>query len=319
MTINLRLIILLLAAAAIVAPAAPGEVVPSWSLPTKERPALDVPYVPTPPEVVAKMLSLADVSSKDVLYDLGCGDGRIVVTAAKERKVRKAVGFDLDPQRIRESNENARQAGVTEQVSFQQKNLFDVDLSEATVLSLYLLPSVNLQLRPKLFRELKPGTRIVSHDFDMAEWQPDQTAVVGSHTVYYWVLPANASGSWEWSVADGQRSHRYELKVKQRFQSVETSKLLVDGERQPVTGISINGARLEFITKGLMDGRRQSLRFRGSLQGDSLRGTVATADAPENGKRWTAERDPSTAVPLEPPGEKQIQVKRAVVPAVNSL
>jgi hypothetical protein len=263
------------------------------------------------------MLNMADVGETDVLYDLGCGDGRIVVTAAKERKVRKAMGFDLDPQRIRESNENARQAGVTGQVTFEQKNLFDVDLGEATVLSLYLLPTVNLELRPKLFRELRPGTRIVSHDFDMAEWRPDGTAVVGSHTVYSWVVPANVSGSWEWSLARGGRKHRYELELKQRFQNIETSRLLVDGKRQAVTNISVKGGRIEFTTEGFIDGRRQRLRFRGNVQGDSLRGTVAPPDG--DGQNWTALRDPSTAVPLEPAGEKQIHVKRATTHAARLL
>ena len=134
------------------------------------------------------MLNVAKVTSKDVIYDLGSGDGRIVITAAKERGAR-GVGIDIDPQRIKEAEENARQAGVTDKVKFLQKDLFETDISEATVVTLYLLPNLNLRLRPKLFKELKPGTRIVSHSFDMGDWKPDQTIDVNGRSVYFWVIP----------------------------------------------------------------------------------------------------------------------------------
>jgi SAM-dependent methyltransferase len=152
----------------------------------------DVIYVPTPPEVVAEMLKVANVTKNDVVYDLGSGDGRIVITAAKERGAR-GVGIDIDPERIREANENARAAGVTDKVKFLQQDLFETDFREATVVTLYLLPSLNVKLRPKLFKDLRPGTRIVSHSFDMGDWKPDQTIDVDGRTVYYWVIPANAS------------------------------------------------------------------------------------------------------------------------------
>ncbi len=157
-------------------------------------PKLDVPYVPTPHEVVSAMLSVAGVTKDDVLYDLGCGDGRIVVAAAQEYGTR-ATGVDIDPERIKESNENARAAGVTDKVRFLQKDLFDVDLSEATVLTLYLLSSINRELRPKLFKELRPGTRVVSHDFDMEGVKPDKVVKLESdednitHTIYLWTTP----------------------------------------------------------------------------------------------------------------------------------
>ena len=148
----------------------------------------DVVYVPTPPEVVAEMLKVANVTSKDVVYDLGSGDGRIVITAAKELGAH-GVGIDIDPQRIKEAEENARQAGVTDKVKFLQTDLFETDISKATVVTLYLLPNLNLRLRPKLFKELKPGTRIVSHSFDMGDWKPDQTIDVNGRSVYFWVIP----------------------------------------------------------------------------------------------------------------------------------
>ena len=153
---------------------------------------LSVPYVPTPESVVAKMLEMVKLKKSDIVYDLGSGDGRIVITAAKKYGAR-GVGYDLNPQRIKESNENARSAGVTDRVRFVQQDLFEADLSEATVVTLYLLPEVNLKLRPKLLRELKPGTRVASHNYGMGDWEPKEVVemkVDGSkHYFYFWVVP----------------------------------------------------------------------------------------------------------------------------------
>lgn len=147
----------------------------------------DVIYVPTPQIVVDEMLKVANVKKGDVLYDLGSGDGRIVITAAQRFGVR-GVGIDIDPQRIAEANENARKAGVQHLVTFKQTDLFTTDISEATVVTLYLLPRLNVKLRPKLFDELKNGTRIVSHAFDMAEWEPQQQLKVDGRDVYFWTI-----------------------------------------------------------------------------------------------------------------------------------
>ncbi|MEO0377360.1 MAG: methyltransferase domain-containing protein [Cyanobacteria bacterium P01_A01_bin.17] len=158
---------------------------------TGEQPSLrepDVVYVPTPQEVVDKMLEVAQVTKEDVLYDLGSGDGRIPITAA-QRYGTRGIGIDIDPERIQEANDNARESGVTDQVQFLQQDLFTRDLSEATVVTLYLLPELNLKLRPRLFEQLKPGTRVVSHAFDMGDWKPDRVLQVGDKTVYLWVMP----------------------------------------------------------------------------------------------------------------------------------
>jgi precorrin-6B methylase 2 len=159
---------------------------------TVKRKDPDVPYVPTPERVVDEMLRMANVTSKDILYDLGSGDGRIVITAARRYGAR-GVGIDIDPERIREANENAQKAGVTHLVKFIEGDIFQADISEATVVTLYLLPAVNLQLRPRLLRELRPGTRIVSHNYDMGDWPPQRTRrlqVNGSeHVVYLWTVP----------------------------------------------------------------------------------------------------------------------------------
>jgi ribosomal protein L11 methylase PrmA len=148
----------------------------------------DVIYVPTPHEVVDDMLRLANVKKGDVLYDLGSGDGRIAVTAAKRYGIR-AVGIDIDPERIREAKENARKAGVTDRVEFRQEDLFKADFREATVVTLYLLPDLNVKLRPKLWSELKPGTRIVSHQFDMGNWKPEKRLESNGRVVYFWTVP----------------------------------------------------------------------------------------------------------------------------------
>jgi precorrin-6B methylase 2 len=149
---------------------------------------LDVPYVPTPQEVVDRMLAMARVGKNDVLYDLGCGDGRIVVTAAKARGAR-GTGIDLNPVRIAEAQENAKKAGVSDRATFKVGDLFETDVSPATVVTLYLLPSVNVKLRPRLWQQLKVGTRVVSHAFDMGpEWPPEKKEEVDGRTIYYWTI-----------------------------------------------------------------------------------------------------------------------------------
>lgn len=153
-----------------------------------------VPYVPTPQEVVDRMLAIAQVKKGDVVYDLGSGDGRIVITAAKKYGV-KAVGFEIDPERVKESNENIKKAGVGHLVEIRQQDIRTVDLSRATVLTMYLLPEVNLMIRPNIWKQMKPGSRVVSHDFDMGDWKPLKVEHMkdGSgweHTIYFWRVEA---------------------------------------------------------------------------------------------------------------------------------
>ena len=166
-----------------------------WALPVSAQQAQpqelrtpDVHYVPTPQPVVDAMLRMANVTAKDVVYDLGCGDGRIPVTAA-QRFGAKGIGIDIDPVRIREANENAKMAGVTDKVTFLNQDLFTSDFKNASVVTLYLLPSLNVKLMPKLKAELKPGTRIVSHAFDMGpDWPAEKTEQVEGKTIYYWTI-----------------------------------------------------------------------------------------------------------------------------------
>jgi ribosomal protein L11 methylase PrmA len=149
----------------------------------------DVIYVPTPPEVVTAMLKVAKVGKGDIVYDLGSGDGRIVIAAVKDFGAARGTGIDINPVRISEANENAKAAAVSDRVRFLNQDLFETDLSEATVVTLYLLPSLNVKLMPKLMKELKPGSRIVSHSFDMGDWKPEQTLDVNGRTVYFWTIP----------------------------------------------------------------------------------------------------------------------------------
>lgn len=148
----------------------------------------DVIFVPTPQDLVEDMLRLADVKKGDVLYDLGSGDGRIPITAARKYGVR-GVGIDIDPERIKEALDNARKAGVTKLVEFRLEDLFQTNFREATVVTLYLLPDLNMKLRPRLLAELKPGTRIVSHQFDMGDWKPEKKLKSNNRVVYFWTIP----------------------------------------------------------------------------------------------------------------------------------
>ncbi len=150
--------------------------------------SLDVPYVPTPQSVVDKMLDIAKVTGEDYLIDLGSGDGRIPIAAAK-RFGAKGMGVEIDPVRVQEAKFNAVNARVEDKVEFRKQDLFETDLSKATVLTMYLLPRINLQLRPRILNELKPGTRVVSHSFDMGDWKPDQKIKVDGRTIYLWIVP----------------------------------------------------------------------------------------------------------------------------------
>lgn len=268
---------------------------------------LDVPYVPTPPEVVEAMLAMAEVSKDDFLYDLGCGDGRIVITAAKMFGSR-GIGIDIDPQRIKECRENARNEGVENRVEFFQADIFETDFSKANVVALYLLTEINLRLRPIFFKELNPGTRIVSHDFDQGKWKPDKEIIIEDdwnvHTVYLWILPANVTGTWAWSMPDDSGNKKFTLNLDQSFQYVR-GEAFENNVLVPVsiTGGKINGITLAFTLEREQGGNLERLLFEGRVKGHSIVGTVRT-EGREKTRKWEAKRDPSTQVPLDtPPGK----------------
>jgi SAM-dependent methyltransferase len=272
-------------------------------LPWPQFKGFDVPFVPTPTEVVDEMLRLADVKAGDVLYDLGCGDGRIVIAAAKRFGTR-AVGIDIDPVRITESNANAAAAGIAGKVRFIQQDLFEADFKDATVVTMYLLTSVNRRLRPKLLAELRPGTRLVSHSFDMGDWKPDKTSLVPTsygdqRAVYFWVVPANLTGKWDWDLADGPQDRHYTIQITQRFQSVTASGTAA-GRPLAINDVELAGDSIKFRADAESGGKTVSFLYEGKVQGHTIAGTVKPAANPKApAVKWKAVRDPKTAEPLD--------------------
>lgn len=177
---------------------------------------LDVPFVPTDDRVISAMLEMAAVDASDVLYDLGSGDGRIVVAAASEYGA-SAVGVEIDAGRVKLAEAYAEQMGVESRVCFLEDDLFEVDFSPATVVTMYLMDTVNLTMRPRLLNELRPGTRIVSHAFDMGDWKPDRRVPATGTGLYLWIVPARVAGTWEWEPEEGQH---YRVELEQRYQKV---------------------------------------------------------------------------------------------------
>ena len=263
----------------------------------QEKVELDVPYEPSSEDVVSMMIEMAKVGKNDKVYDLGCGDGRIVIMASQKTGA-LGVGVDLDPERVKESRENARKAGVTDLVKFFQQDLFQTTISEATVVMLYLYPEVNLKLRPKLLAELKPGTRVVSHSHDMGSWEPDQTQVASNgHRIHFWVIPANVTGTWEWSMA--REKTPYLLTLNQEFQKVSAT-LLAGSEEIPIKDLRLIGERLEMTIERMVKGRWETWRFSGRVQEHFLAGTVQGARTGFEEKRpWRATRKPASYKPLD--------------------
>jgi SAM-dependent methyltransferase len=258
-----------------------------------EKPALDVPYEPTSYGIAREMLNMAGVTSKDLIYDLGCGDGRIVIMAAKERGA-KGVGVDLDPERIRESRENAKAAGVTHLIRFFERDLFDTDISQATVVMLYLYPEVNLKLRPKLLRELKPGTRIVSHSHTMGDWADDATKKVEGHDLHFFEVPANLTGTWRWDEPDGRGAS---LSLTQKFQQVKGS-MTIGAETHPITDCSLRGETIFFRVERPVREGKEFFSYEGQIAGDTIQGKITLEGTGHGMHRWQATRDPATRVSI---------------------
>jgi len=259
-----------------------------------------VPYVPTPQGVVDRMLEIAKVGPADYVIDLGSGDGRIVITAAKKHGAR-GFGVDLNPERIKESNENARHAGVTDKVAFYQRNLFETDLAQASVITMYLLPRVNLDLRPKLL-ELAPGTRLVSHDFDMGDWRADTHLTVrddekysgagGTSDIYFWVVPARVAGTWHWQAPVAGKPQTYEIRLDQKHQVI-TGSVWIGGRTATLQGASLRGAEITFQFTAEVNGSPVKHEYSGKIEGGTINGTVALSGPRIQARsEWNAVRGP---------------------------
>ena len=257
-----------------------------------------VPYVPTPQDVVDKMLQMVRVTAGDYLIDLGSGDGRIVVTAAKKHGAR-GFGVDINPERVAEAQANAQKNGVTDKAAFYQRDLFQTDLSQATVISMYLLPRVNLELRPKLL-ELKPGTRIVSHDFSMGDWKPDvyvqmhsrekYTGAGGDSEIYFWVVPAKVAGEWRWNLDFRAKPQAYVITLRQTFQVV-TGAFTLNGRSSPLQNVKLSGDELSFTFSADLGAGPVKHEFKGKVDGEQLHGAAVLSGSRTQGRYdWSAER-----------------------------
>jgi hypothetical protein len=202
----------------------------------------------------------------------------------------------MDPVRIRESMENAAKAGVTDRIRFFVKDLFETDIREATVVMLYLWPEVNLRLRPKLFTDLRPGTRIVSHSHTMGDWRPDAVSEVSNHNLYSWIIPSNVTGAWTWSLRAGKNNSRATLRLTQRFQEIAGS-LTIDDVTVPVTDATVRGNHLRLIAEPEIEGRKVKIALSGYAKGDALQGQmILSRETAGKSTPWKAKRNPSTMV-----------------------
>jgi hypothetical protein len=261
------------------------------------------PYVPTPQVVVDQMLRMANVGPDDYVIDLGSGDGVIVLTAATQFKAR-GFGVDIDPELVKLSNAEAKRRGVADRASFQVQDVFKADLSRATVLTLYLLPSMMTNLQSKVYTELKPGTRVVSHDYHFGDaWNPDDHITfsvpekekvngVPSATIYLWIIPAKIEGKWQLRI-DGAGGGTYELNVRQKFQMFEGSALAA-GRSEKLELTTLRGETIRFAFSA---GAGRHV-FRGRVTGDSMQGTVELGSG-KGAVRWSAKRVSARTAALE--------------------
>jgi hypothetical protein len=241
----------------------------------------DVIWVPTPQALVDKMLDMAKLTPKDIHYDLGSGDGRTVITAAKRGA--QAIGVEYNPDMVALSERAAAKEGVAAKAKFIQGDIFQTDFSRATVITLYLLPSLNVKLRPTLLK-MKAGTRVVSHAFSMDDWQADQTESVEGRTAYLWIVPAVVEGTWRWN-GSGSGPKEYQLRLRQQFQKVEGD-IELDGRPGQVRDVKLRGDEISFTVLDASGARRD---FAGRIAGNSMQGLVKPLTGSGDAK-WSATR-----------------------------
>jgi precorrin-6B methylase 2 len=240
----------------------------------------DVIWVPTPPELIKDMLDMANLTPDDFLIDLGSGDGRIVIAAAKRGA--HALGIEYNPDMVELSKRNAQKEGVSDKATFMHADIFEYDFSKATVLTMYLLPSLNLKLMPTILK-MKPGTRVVSHAFTMGDWEADRTESEDSRTAYFWIVPANAEGIWSWKTQTGTA----ELKIDQTYQVIKGT-LAINGKVVPLMNARLEGDRISF-TVG--ESNPMQLKYSGKISGNAIAGSESNSNGSEI--KWVAERRPA--------------------------
>jgi SAM-dependent methyltransferase len=242
----------------------------------------DVVWVPTPEALVERMLKMAQVTAKDYVIDLGSGDGRTVIMAVQKFGA-TALGIEYNPDMVAISVKAAEKAGVSDKAKFIKADIFETDFSKASVITMYLLPALNVKLRPKLL-DMRPGTRIVSHAFNMEDWQPDQTATVEGRDAFLWIVPAKVQGNWALSVPAGNGGEQWQIALIQNFQKLSgTAKL---GDRSyPLTETRLRGPEVVFA---FVDGNGIKRQFSGRAAGDKMEGTTAAQGGAK--VNWTATR-----------------------------
>jgi SAM-dependent methyltransferase len=271
-------------------------IIAAYVLPAVAQDDNFTPFVISADPVVHRMLRLADVGPDDFLIDLGSGDGRIPIMAAKRYGAR-GQGVDLDPPLVDLARRNAALEGVAGKVSFEVKDLFETDLSQATVVAFYLLPNVAMELRPKLLKELKPGTRIVAHDYDLGDWLADEwtsirvpdkpVAPVGISQVFLWIVPANAGGRWTSAIGQDEIA----IEIEQRFQQVKARVVRGPGASPlDVRAASLRGNEIHLVVSGMLGGRDGVHRLDGRINGDRIEGEILTGTRAPERSAWTAVR-----------------------------
>jgi SAM-dependent methyltransferase len=292
MSMNLNRRRFIAGAAAITA--AVGAPIVAWSQ------FFDVPYVPTPQVVVDEMLTLAGVGPKDIVYDLGSGDGRIVISAAHKFGA-QAVGIELDEHLIYQSEESARQANVVDRVKFLQQDFFKTDFSQATVVTLYLIPPVMKRLRERML-QLKPGTRLVAHDFDFEDWKPDRKVTIRKN-VFLWIVPAQVGGRWQVRAGVPGGEYAFDMELRQKYQELD-GYARQEGQPGGLWEPKLEGDRIRFVVVDNRDRDHEaSLYFDGRVTGNTMEGDLVRGVGVDRQTfRWRAVRTPAGAVP--PAGKK---------------
>ncbi len=246
------------------------------------QPGKDVVWVPSADAVVNRMLHMAQVTPADIVVDLGSGDGRIAIVAAKKFGAR-ALGIEFNPDMVALSRRNARAAGVAERATFRRADLFETDFSQATVVTMYLLPELTMKLRPRLLA-LRPGTRVVSHDYHLEDWEPDETSILGESLVFLWIVPAPVGGTWTLTTSAAGVNTAYRIALDQRFQTFTGTVALgrtLAGLREP----RLRGANIDF---SLVDDEGVARHFSGRVSGDRMQGSYRAV--PGTGGSWSALR-----------------------------